>query len=135
VRPIPHLSLPVDDLAASRAFYVDVLGCRPGRAQPECLDVWFHGIQVTLQHAPNEVPAASGGRPRRHVGVTLDAAAFATVVDGLSARPIRWVCPPTTERAGTAHEQTKAMLADPSGNAIELKTSVDPQVALEIPPP
>ncbi len=135
MRPIPHLSLPVHDLAASRAFYVDVLGCHPGRVQRDCLDVWFYGIQVTLQHAPDEVLTASDGRPRRHFGVTLDAATFATVVERLSARPIRWVCPPSTERARTAHEETKAMLADLSGNAIELKTYVDPQAALEIPPP
>ena len=31
MEPILHLSLPVADLAAARAFYVDVLGCEPGR--------------------------------------------------------------------------------------------------------
>ena len=37
---------------------------------------------------------------------------------------------PTTDYAGTAREQRKAMVADPSGNAIELKTYRDPGAAL-----
>jgi extradiol dioxygenase family protein len=35
-----------------------------------------------------------------------------------------------TDGAGTPREQTKAMIADPSGNAIELKSYADPAAAL-----
>lgn len=31
-----HLAVPVNDLAAARAFYGDVLGCAPGRSS----DTW-----------------------------------------------------------------------------------------------
>ena len=46
-----HLSLPVLDLDRAVAFYVDVLGCTAGRSRPEqgFADVWFHGLQLTLQ--------------------------------------------------------------------------------------
>ena len=47
-----HLSLPVDDLAAARRFYEDGLGCRVGRVRDEWIDVWFFGLQLTLQTAP-----------------------------------------------------------------------------------
>ena len=40
-----------------------------------------------------------------------------------------WVSPVSTDYPGTPHEQTKAKLADPSGNVIELKTYVDPTAA------
>jgi extradiol dioxygenase family protein len=36
--PILHLSVPVRDVAEARAFYVDVLGCRPGRVRDGWLD-------------------------------------------------------------------------------------------------
>ena len=40
-----------------------------------------------------------------------------------------WVSPVSTDYPGTPKEQTKAKLADPSGNVIELKTYVDPPAA------
>ena len=38
--PILHLSIPVRGLEESRRFYVDVLGCQPGRVQDRSLDVF-----------------------------------------------------------------------------------------------
>ena len=55
--PILHLSIPVRDLEESRRFYVDVLGCEPGRVQDRSLDVFFFGCQVTLHERPAEVLA------------------------------------------------------------------------------
>jgi extradiol dioxygenase family protein len=46
---------------------------------------------------------------------------------------VRWVREPTTDYAGTSQEQTKAVILDPSGNAIELKAYVDAPAALETP--
>jgi extradiol dioxygenase family protein len=128
--PILHLSLPVDDLDAARRFYVDLLGCVPGRVRPEWIDVWFFGVQVTLQAAPDQV-LAPGPRSVRHFGVTLDRPDFDALLGRLQRQPVRWLREVTTDHEGTDHEQTKAMLADPSGNAIELKTYPDPRAAFE----
>jgi extradiol dioxygenase family protein len=47
--------------------------------------------------------------------------------------PAGWrVSPLSTDDAGQPTEQTKAKLADPSGNVIELKTYVDVTAALEL---
>ena len=40
-----------------------------------------------------------------------------------------WLREASVDDAGTAREQTKAMIADPSGNAIELKAYADPAAA------
>jgi extradiol dioxygenase family protein len=119
MEPVLHLSIPVRDLADARAFYVDVLGCRPGRVRDGWLDVWFHGMQVTLQERPDEVLAEPGVR---HFGVTLGAEELADVLHRVAAHPVRWLHPVTTDFAGTSREQTKAKLLDPSGNVIELKS-------------
>ena len=73
--PILHLSLPVADLAAARDFYVEVLGCRLGRERDEWLDVWFYGLQLTLQHRPEDV-LTPGQQGTRHFGVALDLVEF-----------------------------------------------------------
>jgi extradiol dioxygenase family protein len=130
--PILHLSLPVHDLDAARSFYVDVLGCEPGRVRDGWIDVWFYGLQLTLQEHPEQVPPAEQ-RGVRHFGVTLDAEQLAKVLTRLTSQPtdhpVTWLREASVEHAGTVREQTKAMIADPSGNAIELKAYADPAVA------
>jgi extradiol dioxygenase family protein len=134
VDPILHLSLPVRDLDESRAFYVDLLGCELGRVRDGWIDVWFYGMQVTLHEEPDLV-AAPGGDPLgvRHFGVTLAADQLDAVVRRLESqttgRPIEWLRPLATQYAGTPRAQTKAMIVDPSGNAIELKSYADPSAA------
>lgn len=127
--PVLHLSIVVDDLAAARAFYVDILGCRPGREREGWMDVWFFGLQLTLQGRPDQArPLEEQGA--RHFGATLGADAFATTVARLGGDPaVRWVVPVTTDDGGTPRQQTKCKLADPSGNVIELKTYADPEAA------
>jgi uncharacterized protein len=122
--PVLHLSLPVRDLAESRAFYVDVLGCELAREHPTFIDVWFYGLQLTLQERPDQV-LSDEQRGVRHFGVTLSADELNELLARLDAHPVQWLSPPTTDYPGTPQEQTKAKVLDPSGNAIELKTYVD----------
>ena len=123
--PILHLSLPVRDLSECRAFYLDVLGCELGREHPLFIDVWFYGLQLTLQQFPDQV-LSDEQRGVRHFGVTLGADELSALLARLDAHPVQWLSPVSTDYAGTPQEQTKAKLLDPSGNAIELKTYVDP---------
>jgi extradiol dioxygenase family protein len=124
VDPILHLSLPVRDLAEARHFYVDVLGCEPGRVRDGWIDVWFYGMQVTLQEQPEQV-LSDEQRGVRHFGVTLDASELDALVRRLDGHPVRWLQELATDHAGTPLEQTKAKVLDPSGNAIELKAYAD----------
>jgi extradiol dioxygenase family protein len=124
--PILHLSLPVRDLAECREFYVDVLGCELGREHPMFIDVWFYGLQLTLQERPDQV-LSDEQRGVRHFGVTLSADELSELLARLDSYPVRWLSPLTTDYPGTPQEQTKAKLLDPSGNAIELRDPyVDP---------
>ncbi|HVB91222.1 MAG TPA: VOC family protein [Acidimicrobiales bacterium] len=130
---ILHLSLPVRDLAEARHFYVHSMGCQAARERDGFCDVWFFGMQLTLQDRADEVAPLEPGSAR-HFGVTLGRAEFDALVTRLVAHGVAWVAPPTTDAQGRRTEQTKAKLADPSGNVIELKTYRDPVAALEIPP-
>jgi extradiol dioxygenase family protein len=117
----------------ARAFYVQVLGCEAARSRVDFTDVWFHGMQVTLQDRPDEVvPLAEGGC--RHFGVTLGRDEFDALVARLESHDVTWLAPVSTDDAGLATEQTKAKFADPSGNVIEVKTYRNVSAALEISP-
>jgi extradiol dioxygenase family protein len=52
------------------------------------------------------------------------------LVDRLRTEGTSFVRQPATDYVGTDREQLKTMVADPSGNAIELKTYKDPSAAL-----
>jgi uncharacterized protein len=131
VQPILHLSVPVRDVDEARDFYVHALGCQAARAHAGFTDVWFYGMQITLQDRPDEVAQAAAGGSR-HFGVTLGRVEFDAVIARLAAGGAHWVSPPRTDDEGLDTEQTKAKVADPSGNVIEFKTYRDADAALEI---
>jgi uncharacterized protein len=115
----------------ARDFYVHTLGCQAARSRPDFTDVWFYGMQVTLQDRPDEATGLDPGGSR-HFGVTLGRADFDAAVTRLEDVGIEWLAPVSTDDEGTAREQTKCKIADPSGNVIELKTYRNVVHALEI---
>jgi extradiol dioxygenase family protein len=117
----------------ARDFYVHTLGCQAARTRSDFTDVWFFGMQVTLQDRPDEAPGLAPGGCR-HFGVTLGRDDFDATVARLEEADVVWVAPVSTDDEGTAVEQTKCKVADPSGNVIELKTYRDVEAALEISP-
>jgi hypothetical protein len=130
VDPILHLSLPVRNLSESIDFYLESLGCELGRVRTDFADVWFFGMQLTLHARPDQV-RSSEENGVRHFGVTLTAAEMDALVVRVAARGAVFATPVTTDYPGTPNEQTKTKILDPSGNAIEIKTYVDPATALE----
>lgn len=127
-----HLSLPVRDLDEARAFYVDVLGCGTGRCQQTWADVWFFGMQITLQERPDEV-LGDAEVGVRHLGVTLDPAVLDALLHRLVSLGVAWVEEPAVQYAGMPEERRKAKFHDPAGNVIEVKSYADPSIGLRLP--
>ena len=71
-----HLAFPVDDLAAARAFYGGVLGCREGRSDARWVDFDFRGHQITAHLAPRPPETANDvdqhAVPVPHFGLIVD---------------------------------------------------------------
>ena len=118
------------DLRTARDFYVHTLGCQAARTRDDFVDVWFYGLQLTLQDRPTEM--AQTARGSRHFGVTLGPDEFNELVARLESKAVPCVAPLTTDNEGLPTEQTKVKIADPSGNVIEFKTYRDVHAALEI---
>ena len=125
---ILHLSLPVRDLEEAKRFYAEALGCDLGRVEDTWFDAFFFGCQLTLHERPDEVrPAREQGV--RHFGVTVSYGRWQELVARLQAEGVPFLRQPSADYVGTPREQHKAMVCDPSGNAIEVKSYADPQAA------
>lgn len=126
VRPIFHLSFPVRDLDEAIVFYARNLGAVPGRRAQDWADIGLFGAQLTLQQQPGDV---LNPMPRsRHFGATIGWGEW----EALAARldPGLIVEGPMLRYRGEPHEESKLMLADPSGNLIELKAYRQPDHVL-----
>ena len=130
--PLFHLAFPVHDLAQSRAFYGDLLGCPEGRSSESWVDFNFFGHQLVAHLAPDETrPAASNAVdgddvPVRHFGVILSMDQWHALADKLKAAGTRFIIEPHIRFKGLPGEQATMFFRDPSGNALELKAMANP---------
>ena len=124
-RPVLHLSLPVDDLHAARDFYERTLGCRIGREREDWFDVWFYGLQLTLQLRPLEVMTVSQ-QGVRHFGVVLPSLTeFDELVNRVAESGHALISKPEKHVDAELNGKLGGKLADPSGNIIEVKFYAD----------
>jgi uncharacterized protein len=125
-----HLAFPVDDLAAARAFYGDLLGCPEGRSSPDWIDFDFHGHQIVTHLAPEECRAATTnavdghGVPVRHFGLVLPMEDWEAMAQRLEGK-VEFLIAPYVRFKGQPGEQATMFFHDPAGNAIELKAFAD----------
>ena len=129
MRP-PHLAFPVDDLAATRRFYGDVLGCREGRSSDTWVDFDLYGHQLVAHHVPRAGDAGSNpvdghDVPVPHFGVVLTMADWQALAARLEAAGTKFGIAPHTRFKGQAGEQATMFFRDPSGNALEFKAFAD----------
>jgi len=125
-----HLAVPVDDLAAARAFYGDVLGLPQGRSADSWVDWNFHGHQLVTHLAPRSDaeahnPVDGHDVPVPHFGLLLEVAQFQDLADRLRAAGTDFVIEPYLRFAGEPGEQWTMFLRDPAGNALEFKAFAD----------
>ena len=123
-----HLAFPVDDLAAARAFYGELLGCPEGRGAEHWIDFDLHGHQIVAHFAPDSVrkrstnPVDGDDVPVPHFGLVLAMDDWKALAARLEAEPgIRWGVRPRIRFAGQVGEQATLFIFDPSGNALEFK--------------
>ncbi|WP_165960924.1 VOC family protein [Actinocrispum wychmicini] len=137
-RPGFHLAIPVDDLAAARAFYGGVLGLTEGRSADAWVDWNFHGHQVVTHVVPGHRATAPGDGhdaghnpvdghsvPVPHFGLIMAVPAFHALADRLRAAGTEFVIEPYQRFAGEPGEQWTMFFRDPAGNALEFKAFRD----------
>ena len=128
-----HLAFPVDDLAAARRFYGEILGCPEGRSAAEWVDFDLYGHQVVAHLAPDAVRSRATNAvdgehvPVPHFGIVLPMLQWQALAARLTESAVKFVIPPTVRFAGQAGEQATMFFLDPAGNALEFKAMADPE--------
>ena len=126
-----HLAFPINDLEETRAFYVNLLGCKVGREAEKWIDFDFHGHQISANVKPEEtgLAAANGvdGKqvPTRHFGLILDFDTWNEMADRLTEAKAEFIIEPYVRFEGEPGEQGTFFVLDPSGNALEFKAFKD----------
>ena len=129
--PLFHLAFPVHDLAQSRAFYGELLGCPEGRSSDAWVDFNFFGHQVVAHLAPDETRPAARNEvdgddvPVRHFGVILSMDQWHALAEKLKSAGTRFIIEPHIRFKGLPGEQATMFFLDPSGNALEFKAFGD----------
>ncbi len=128
-----HLALPVDDLAAARRFYGEVLGCPEGRSSERWIDFDLFGHQLVVHLVATSTPRDAGDNPVDgdhvpvpHFGVVLDWDAWEPFVARLREHGVEFVLEPRTRFEGLPGEQRTMFFRDPAGHALEFKSFLDP---------
>ena len=130
MRPF-HLAFPVHDLAAARAFYGGLMGCREGRSSDHWIDFDLYGHQIVAHLSEAARPAGVTNPvdghdvPVPHFGVVLTMADWQALADRLTAAGVSFGIAPHIRFKGQAGEQATMFFTDPSGNALEFKAFAD----------
>ena len=123
-----HLAIPVDNLAACRTFYREIVGCKEGRSSDHWVDFNFFGHQLVIHYQEKnqlEVEASNpvDGKhvPVPHFGVVLTMEQFNDFSVALIEKKVEFIIEPYTRFEGETGEQSTMFFKDPSGNALEFK--------------
>ncbi len=128
-----HLAIPVDNLAAARAFYTETIGCEEGRSSDHWVDLNFYGHQLVIHYqakpeADGELhsnPVDGHNVPIPHFGVVLSWDDWEALAERLRKQSVPFVIEPYIRFKGQVGEQATMFFLDPCGNALEFKAFKD----------
>ena len=121
-----HLAFPVTDLAATKQFFTETLGCPLGRTSERWIDIDFFGHQITAHLVDGLDEAATNpvdGEqvPSSHFGAILEMAEWKALAEKLVALDTQFLIKPQIRFEGEVGEQATMFFKDPSGNELEFK--------------
>jgi extradiol dioxygenase family protein len=130
-----HIAVPVRDIAESRDFYKNTLGCTEGRSDTTWVDFNLFGHQFVIHLNPNigtdgqldshYNPVDGHGVPVPHYGVVLHTDDWQALADRLKAANTKFIIEPYIRFKGQVGEQATMFFLDPTGNALEFKAFRD----------
>jgi extradiol dioxygenase family protein len=125
-----HLSIPSHDLRVTERWYVEGLGCRPGRRSAHALILDLGGHQLVAQLTARGEPAQPGIYPR-HFGLVLaNLEEWKALRDRVADKGLAFAVAPKCRYGGEILEHHTFFLIDPSDNWLEFKHYSHPQAIL-----
>lgn len=120
-RSLFHLAFPVHDLAATKQFYVEGLGCTLGRESANAITLGLAGNQLIGHLEPDEAPVQRGVYPRHFGLVLLEQSDWESLAERARQHNLSFYQQPRVRFPGTRIEHCTFFLEDPSRNLLEFK--------------
>lgn len=116
-----HLAFPVNDLALTKAFYVDGLGCELGRESAQSVILNLYGHQL-VAHLTDEPLFAQKGIYPRHFGLVFAVETdWQTLLERSQQHQLNFYQSPKHRFLNSPLEHRTFFLADPAHNLLEFK--------------
>ncbi len=132
-----HLAVPAGDLAETKKFYCEILGCEEGNQEAgRWIDINFWGNELTLHQSDEQLVGVRhdvdmGNVSVPHFGAHLSEADFQALKARIEASDVDYLDAPYRRFVGDKFEQETFFIRDPNGNVLEMKTMVHPEVLFE----
>lgn len=115
-----HLAFPVSDIATTKAFYVEGLGCEAGRESPHSLILNLYNHQI-VAHLTQELVPQKGIYPRHFGLVFLQEADWEALQERALSKGLGFYQQPKRRFPGSPIEHRTFFLEDPFHNLMEFK--------------
>lgn len=128
-----HYAFKVKDIASTKRFYHEILGCALGRESDHWVDFNFFGHQISA-HVSKHIPEldycglVDGVKvPIPHFGCILSIEEFEKLSLKLKANQVHFLIEPQTRYEGQTGEQRILFILDFSNNPLEFKCFIKPE--------
>jgi extradiol dioxygenase family protein len=116
-----HLAFPVTDIAQAKAYYVDGLGCIPGRENPQALILNLYGHQL-VAHLTKEPLTRQRTIYPRHFGLIFTQETdWKELLQRAQQKQLLFREEPKNRFVGSTLEHCTFFLEDPFNNLMEFK--------------
>lgn len=116
-----HLAFPVSNIPDTKRFYVDGLGCQPGRESPSALILNFQGHQL-VAHVTREPLSEQGSIYPRHFGLVFNTESdWEALAERAKVQHLTFYQQPKRRFIDTPLEHCTFFLEDPFHNLLEFK--------------
>ncbi|BAY96142.1 glyoxalase/bleomycin resistance protein/dioxygenase [Tolypothrix tenuis PCC 7101] len=126
-----HLAFPVTNIAETKAYYVDGLGCIPGRENPHALILNLYGHQL-VAHVTKEPLTPQRGIYPRHFGLVFTAEQdWQDLLEKAQKQKLLFREEAKYRFVGLPLEHRTFFLEDPFYNLMEFKYYCHPEAIFE----
>ncbi len=116
-----HLAFPIENIADTKKFYVDGLGCTAGRETANSMILNLYGHQLVAHVTDQPLPIQTGIYPR-HFGLVFPTLAdWQALLDRATSQQLNFYQLAKHRFTGLITEHRTFFLVDPFANLLEFK--------------
>jgi uncharacterized protein len=122
-----HIAFPIENIPDTKKFYLDGLGCKPGRETDSSIILNLYGHQLVAHITKESISVQTGIYPR-HFGIVFTTLAdWQDLLDRAISHQLKFYQSEKHRFPGAITEHRTFFLADPFANLLEFKYYTHPE--------